>query len=61
MMVTASFVRRESIQVVGPFADEATKIINSMKMNNAKLPNTLTLRGCSCPFGHDSPPLQLWR
>ncbi|EAP2016167.1 hypothetical protein N4V31_003885 [Salmonella enterica subsp. enterica serovar Typhimurium] len=36
MMVTASFARREPIQVTGPFADEATKIINSMKMNKAK-------------------------
>lgn len=36
MMVTASFARREPIQVTGPFADEAMKIISSMKMNKAK-------------------------
>ncbi|WP_411572072.1 hypothetical protein [Xenorhabdus nematophila] len=42
MMVTASFARRESIQVTGPFADEATKIINSMKMNKAKPPSALS-------------------
>ncbi len=42
MIVTASFARRESIQVTGPFADEATKIINSMKMNKAKPPSALS-------------------
>jgi hypothetical protein len=42
MMVTASFARKEPIQVTGPFADEATKIINSMKMNKAKLPSALS-------------------